>query len=235
MAAPPANYNASVTVSPHGRVLLHYRKAFLYYSDESWAREGPGPGDGDGGGDASRTPFFCGPLPGLGVVAHGICMDINPYRFTAAWGEYEFATCAVRGGARLVVLSMAWLTRLAAEELGREPGRPDLETVAYWIERLRPLVDGETAGGEGEGVVVVVANRCGTERNEGGKTTLASGEVVDLGDPVCYAGSSCVMKLSGGRVNIFGGEDGPAIMGRADEGVLVVDTKEIARYALTSG
>lgn len=35
-------YNALVTVSETGEILNHYRKSFLYYTDETWAEEGPG-------------------------------------------------------------------------------------------------------------------------------------------------------------------------------------------------
>lgn len=39
---------------------MNYRKTFLYYTDETWALEGP-----DG--------FYGGTIPGLGNVAMGIC------------------------------------------------------------------------------------------------------------------------------------------------------------------
>lgn len=32
-------YNSTITVSPEGRTLAHYRKTHLYYTDESWAQE----------------------------------------------------------------------------------------------------------------------------------------------------------------------------------------------------
>ena len=34
-------YNSTVTVSPTGLVLAHYRKTHLYYTDETWAKESP--------------------------------------------------------------------------------------------------------------------------------------------------------------------------------------------------
>lgn len=42
-----------------GKTLANYRKSFLYYTDETWASEGPG--------------FFSGEIDGLGNVAMGIC------------------------------------------------------------------------------------------------------------------------------------------------------------------
>ena len=32
-------YNSTITVSPDGRTLAHYRKTHLYYTDETWAHE----------------------------------------------------------------------------------------------------------------------------------------------------------------------------------------------------
>ncbi|KFY19492.1 hypothetical protein V493_07936 [Pseudogymnoascus sp. VKM F-4281 (FW-2241)] len=61
----PEYYNAAVAVSPSGATLANYRKTFLFTTDEKWALEGP-----DG--------FFSGEFDGLGGVALGICMDLNP-------------------------------------------------------------------------------------------------------------------------------------------------------------
>jgi len=68
-----AKYNSAVTVTPDGHIVAHYRKSFLYFTDATWAVEGPG--------------FHAGILP-LELnesittemrVTMGICMDINPY------------------------------------------------------------------------------------------------------------------------------------------------------------
>jgi protein N-terminal amidase len=53
-------YNSAVTVNQEGETIANYRKSFLYYTDETWAHEGP-----DG--------FFDGEIDGLGNVAMGIC------------------------------------------------------------------------------------------------------------------------------------------------------------------
>jgi len=68
-----AKYNSAVTVAPHGHIVAHYRKSFLYFTDATWAVEGPG--------------FHAGILPlelNESITAEmrvtmGICMDINPY------------------------------------------------------------------------------------------------------------------------------------------------------------
>lgn len=55
----PEYYNSTVTVNKEGKAIANYRKSFLYYTDETWAHEGPG--------------FFSGKIDGLGNVAMGIC------------------------------------------------------------------------------------------------------------------------------------------------------------------
>jgi len=230
------NYNATVTVSPDGTVLNHYRKSFLYYTDETWASEGPGPSststttiDTDHDPEQQQQPFFIGPLGTMGTVGHGICMDINPYRFTAPWSAYEFANRMLESKTKLVILSMAWLTRLLPADLALDPDKPDMETVAYWLERLYPFLEPAPA----HGIVVVFANRCGVEGNRLGSVQVEDGEAVVEGDRVCYAGSSCVMRFHGGSVRMYERKAGQvAVMGKGEEGVLVVNTAEKARVLL---
>jgi protein N-terminal amidase len=134
-------------------------------------------------------------------------MDINPHRFLAPWTTYEFATHCVREQTPLVVLSMAWLTRLAPEELTQDPSAPDDETFVYWIERFSPLRERE-----GRPTVVVCTNRCGSE---GGAS---------------YAGTSSVFLFDGrGRVEIFD------VCGKGEERVMVVDLAARPKFALQRG
>lgn len=200
-------YNSTVTVSPTGDILANYRKSFLYYTDESWAAEGP-------------TGFFCDTLGELGKVGLGICMDINPYQFEAPWDKYEFATNIVDNGAKCVVMSMAWLTSLPAEEMAMLPNQPALETVSYWLQRFSPLI--EASKTSGEDVVVVFCNRVGNEKNETTELVTKAGQVIPLGQSVNYAGSSCVMRFSGGEVSVLD------MMGKGEEGLLVIDTDEVS-------
>lgn len=58
--AGPEYYNSAITVNAEGETIANYRKSFLYYTDETWALEGP-----DG--------FYSGEVEGLGNVAMGIC------------------------------------------------------------------------------------------------------------------------------------------------------------------
>lgn len=199
-------YNSTVTVSPTGEILANYRKSFLYYTDESWAAEGP-------------AGFFCDSLGSLGKVGLGICMDINPYQFSAPWDKYEFANHVLDGGAKLIVMSMAWLTSLPKEEMAVLPGSPALETVTYWLQRFSPAIAATKAGGED--VTVVFSNRIGVEKNEVSEITTKTGQIIPLGEDVCYAGSSCAMRFSGGNVSILD------MMGKAQEGLLVLDTAKV--------
>ena len=198
-------YNSLVFVSSTGDVVAHYRKSFLYYTDEEWAKEGSG--------------FYAGVLPigGNGQmlkVAAGICMDINPYRFEAPWTAYEFANHAREARAKVIVISMAWLTRLSAEALSHQVMLPDNDTINYWVERLSPLFGPQGAQSE---AIVVCANRTGEE-----------GTGPKVGE-VRYAGSSCVMGMTkGGEVRIWD------IFGKAQEGVLVVDTDNPPAYSIVS-
>ena len=200
-------YNSTVTVSPAGDVVATYRKSFLYYTDESWAEEG-------------KPGFYYGELGALGKVAHGICMDINPYQFTAPYSAFEFANHAVSKGASTIVLSMAWLTHVPAEEILLQPDKPTLETVMYWVQRFIPLLE---APGP---ITVVFSNRVGMEKNEINEMTTKTGQVIPLGESVTYAGSSCVMRFETGEVGIH------EMLGAAEEGLLVVDTEEPVRYRL---
>ncbi|OQO01115.1 hypothetical protein B0A48_13358 [Cryoendolithus antarcticus] len=202
------HYNSTVTVSPTGEIVSHYRKAFLYYTDESWASEGP-------------VGFSTTQIDGLGKTSFGICMDINPYQFTAPWDAYEFADQAVKSESELVVLSMAWLTHVPIEEMLAKPMDQELGTIAYWVERFAPVIEATRMGKD---VVVVFANRIGVEKNEVESITTKLGQVIPLGDSVCYAGSSCVMRFSGGEVGIYD------MLGGAEEGLLVVDTDEVIRH-----
>ncbi|OBT67321.1 hypothetical protein VE03_02709 [Pseudogymnoascus sp. 23342-1-I1] len=181
----PEYYNAAVAVSPSGATLANYRKAFLFSTDETWALEGP-----DG--------FFHGEFEGLGDVAMGICMDLNPYKFEAPWTDWEFAYHILHTEARVVIVSMAWNTREEEATYVLNPREPDMATLAYWVARLEPLVRREQ---EGE-IIVVLANRSGVE-----------------GDAV-YVGTSTVLGIEGGEVRLYG------VLGRGVDELLVVDTEK---------
>ncbi|KAI1138641.1 carbon-nitrogen hydrolase [Hypoxylon sp. FL0543] len=144
----PEYYNSALIVNQDGDTVGNYRKTHLYYTDETWALEGPG--------------FFKGRLPGIGgTVAMGICMDINPYKFQAPWHAFEFAFHVLESNANVVILSMAWLTTEDFGVYSSNSSEPDLDTLTYWLTRLEPLIRAETE----EEIIVIFANRTGVEDN----------------------------------------------------------------------
>ncbi|TVY84301.1 Protein N-terminal amidase [Lachnellula suecica] len=181
--ASPEYYNSAITVNSEGETIANYRKSFLYYTDETWALEGP-------------SGFYNGEVDGLGSVAMGI----------SPWNAWEFAYHVLHKKANLVVLSMAWLTREDARSFSRLPKDPDMETLSYWLARLEPIIRAESVGE----VIVVMANRCGTE------------------DDVVYAGTSTVLGINDGEVKVYG------ILGRGEKELLVVDTSENPQAKLVS-
>jgi protein N-terminal amidase len=158
-------------------------------------------------------------------------MDINPYRFETSFTDYEFANRMLADDVRLVILSMAWLTYRSPDEIAADPGTPDMETVAYWRERFLPFIEAS----QKKDILVIFANRCGVEGNVARSLHVENGEIVEEGDRVCYAGSSCVMLFSQGAVRMFERKDGVAILGKGEEGALLVDTGVSARYSLQPG
>ncbi|CAG8951966.1 hypothetical protein HYFRA_00000701 [Hymenoscyphus fraxineus] len=190
--ASPEYYNSAITVNAEGETVANYRKSFLYYTDETWALEGSG--------------FYSGEIDGLGNVAMGICMDLNPYKFEAPWNAWEFSYHILYKKANLVVMSMAWLTREDITTFSVAQNDPDMETLSYWLSRLEPLIRAETVGE----IIVVLANRCGNE-----------GEVV-------YAGTSTVLGIQAGEVKVYG------ILGRGEKELLVVDTDRRPKAKLIS-
>lgn len=204
---PHTQYNSLVTVSPQGAILQNYRKSFLYYTDETWASEGPASKAHTLSNPTSPdAPFFTGELGDLGNVTLGICMDINPYKFTSPWSDYEFAKTALRSQCSIVCVSMAWLCHLTPTELVQDPGQPDVATVAYWVERFQPLVE---ANGH-RPVYIILANRCGMEKG------------------LCYAGSSTVMKIYQGVVSLY------ETAGKSEERCLVVNLADRPKFQVRS-
>ncbi|ATZ55416.1 hypothetical protein BCIN_12g00140 [Botrytis cinerea B05.10] len=181
--ASPEYYNSAITVNKDGETISNYRKSFLYHTDSKWALEGP-----DG--------FFDGEIDGLGNVAIGICMDLNPYKFEAPWSAWEFAYHIIHKQANLVVLSMAWRTREDVRSYSRQPKEPDMDTLAYWLARLEPVIRAEQKGE----IIVVFANRTGVEED------------------AVYTGTSAVLGICGGEVKVYG------LLGRGEKELLVVDT-----------
>ena len=236
-------FNALITVDPDGCVLAHARKSNLYYTDAPWARPSP-------------TGFTSADLP-LESASHvseaytrtafGICMDLNPRAFSAPWSDYELASHAIGTGARLLVLSAAWMEsdpptstkegaasaapkdeKSAIEEERTWKAEPDVKTIEYWVSRLMPLIRRE------QRTIVVVANRTGRDEGEVRACDLALADGRNETAPVsrqtmapayglvakeaCFVGSSCMLVLGHGRAVCLGA------LGKGEEGVAVIDS-----------
>ena len=105
--------------------------------------------------------------PSTTKVAFGICMDLNPHHFQIPpppplenhphphlqpyEAEFAFTTAALAQNARMIVVSMAWLTSLADEQMSRWPREIDAATFGYWLGRLGGLAGGLRVEGREEG------------------------------------------------------------------------------------
>jgi protein N-terminal amidase len=101
---------------------------------------------------------------------------------------------------------MAWITYQDYSSYSRKPTSPDLGTLSYWVARFEPLIRAEDRGE----VIVIIANRSGTEGN------------------TVYAGTSCVLGIEDGEVKVYG------ILGRGQKELLVVDTKNPPQFKLVA-
>ncbi|KAF2970330.1 hypothetical protein GQX73_g3215 [Xylaria multiplex] len=146
--ASPEYYNSVIAMNADGETIAHYRKNFLYYTDETWALEG-------------QEGFYGGYIPQLGNISMGICMDINPYKFEAPWRAFEFAFHCLEVEANLVIVTMAWLTREDASLFRCMPNEPDMDTLTYWMARLEPLIRSENQ----DEIIIIFCNRTGIERD----------------------------------------------------------------------
>lgn len=97
---------------------------------------------------------------------------------------------------------MAWMTNEEGRMYSRLSQEPDIGTLMYWITRLDPVIRKESE----DEIIVVLANRTGTEEN------------------AMYTGTSAVVGIKGGEVRLYG------VLGRGEKDLLIVDT-ELAPFA----
>lgn len=99
-------YNSALVVLPTGELVYNYRKTHLYETDEMWGcSENP---------DTPKFQAFDMTIVRDGIshpikTSIGICMDLNPYQFTAPFNEFEMARRYYDQRVQLVVCPMAWL------------------------------------------------------------------------------------------------------------------------------
>ena len=125
-------------------------------------------------------------------------MDINPYRFEAAWTAYEFCKHVQTRSSDTVLVTMAWLT---SESLACPVDRaeePHLETLSYWLARVQPVLDVR----DGKERLFAFCNRSGSEGT------------------AHYAGTSAVLKVKDGVVAVYG------LLGQGQERLLLADTMD---------
>ncbi|KAL8922881.1 MAG: hypothetical protein Q9172_003387 [Xanthocarpia lactea] len=233
-------YNSTVTVNPRGEIVAHYRKTNLYYTDEVWAQESPegfttsvlrfgdrksgrqisaAGVDGENGEEEGQEEEET-----IHTTTHAICMDLNHHHFIPPSPTpppsppSKLCQHILNTRTTLLVLSTAWLTHLPSSALHSQPRDFDQDTLGYWFHALEPVINNI----HGREVICVFANRCGEEPGRimpavGSKLGEDEGE----GEGVRYAGSSWIGKIGVGRGEVVVG----GIMGRAEEGVLVVETE----------
>ena len=210
-------YNAVQIVDEAGPVILRANKHHLYCIVETWADEDIESGftslelvlkaRGIGNTNSSRSSRSSrsSKVEEYRIkTTVGICMDINPYKFEAPWGAFEFAKTIEKASSSLVLFASAWTNAHPDDDAETKAIVPDrTETWNYWFNRLLPLfVDQEKEGEEGiirpRKRAFVFTNRVGVERE------------------IHFVGSSVVFQIErGGKLIVKGGLD------NKKEGILV--------------
>lgn len=191
-------YNLAMVVNEEGDLVHNYRKTHLYETDEAWGCvENPEK-------DFAAVDLVLGKGSERQTIrtSIGICMDLNPYKFTAPFNEFEFSMSAYANLARLVVVPTAWLDsespdiqedrsdkeklELAAKikkqlETETYPDAKDLLIllIDYWIVRLFPFLSHPMNGlpKQPQKTTAVICNRTGIE------------------DQTFYGGSLCILQF----------------------------------------
>ncbi|KAJ3101223.1 Carbon-nitrogen hydrolase [Phlyctochytrium planicorne] len=170
-------YNSVCLVDRGGRLVDLYDKHFLYTTDENWAAEG----------EAFKA-ITVKKLDGNADVKLGfaICMDLNPYRFETSFTAYEFSNYQRHQGAKFISGSMAWLLSDDGDmDEYVQPADPSMSTLEYWVMRLAPLRLATRGRGKEGKIIVAICNRIGLENGSR------------------FCGSSTVLKLEEGEVEIL--------------------------------
>jgi protein N-terminal amidase len=142
-------FNSAAIVSSSQGVVYNSRKKHLYYDDQRWASEGK---------DFGYTVLN---IKGIDVkVCLGICMDINPYQFTAPWEDFEFGNFCKEKDCDLILFLTNWL--LDDQNNDKEEREKSIQLINYWLARLEPVLCQKT----GKKQFFIVSNRNGTEKGK---------------------------------------------------------------------
>lgn len=148
----------------------------------------------------------------------------RPYPQT---GPYEIAEYCIENNVDTLVLLCAWLRSTYFDELGVDQPS-DTNTLNYWIARLRPLWHAGT-----DKYTVIICNRTGTERGQFCVLMFKFYDSIDnvMGTGSTFAGTSTVLRSRSDRQlpRIL------TMMGKEEEGALVVDIPQPGKTELTEG
>lgn len=189
-------YNSAMVVDKEGKVIHNYRKTHLFETDETWGCTE----NQDKDFKLVSVQFSKGGHVKVVKMTVGICMDLNPYKFTAPFNAFEFALSCYKQNSDIVVVPTAWVstkspsliedpekrhasTALFAKEFQESrhqlPKEPDTSTVRYWLLRLLPLLPH-------------VVNELPPKKT---RTTVLIGNRTGLEGSIVYAGSSTMFQL----------------------------------------
>lgn len=136
-----SGYNSMMALSPSGELVSNYRKRFLYTLDKTWAQEG----------DAFKAIEI--EIRGQTLKAGlGICMDINPYEFTAPFNAFELANFWLSADVDICVFCTNWTA--SDDDEG-------MSLLNYWLNRMTPLINDKKKR------YFIAADRIGDERGTG--------------------------------------------------------------------
>lgn len=126
-------YNSALVVDELGLLVYNYRKTHLYETDEGWGcSENPDKTFlplrltlGKGGQKKTITSNI------------GICMDINPYQFTAPFNAFEFSLLCWENSSDLIIVPTAWLSSNSPSIQEDWPSDQKISEAHKWTEKFK--------------------------------------------------------------------------------------------------
>ena len=121
-------YNSAYVIDREGKLVLNYRKHYLYETDEAWAEEG-----------SSFQTIKLKNIKGVEYkAAIAICMDINPKQFKDPT-EFKLAEFCKNEEIDALFFVSAWLD----SEVGKIGKESIQKTINYWLYRLYLLLQSD--------------------------------------------------------------------------------------------